>query len=114
MPFRDAHAVVGSVVRQSLDDGTPMADLVRAHPDLGEDAAALLEPGVSVTRRTTPGGAGPGPVATPADRFRSRLADTRARRPSLALPPPHPPPPPRGVHPPGRVHPPPPPHLPPT
>src|SRR3546814_11139765 len=77
MPFRDAHAVVGSVVRQSLDDRTPMADLVRAHPDLGEDAAALLEPGVSVTRRTTPGGAGPGPVATQVERLRARAADDR-------------------------------------
>jgi argininosuccinate lyase len=79
MPFRDAHAVVGAVVRQSLDDGTPMAELVRAHPDLGDAAVALLEPGVSVTRRTTPGGAGPGPVAVQLERFRSRLAEDRAR-----------------------------------
>src|SRR3546814_20520865 len=92
MPFRDAHAVVGSVVRQSLDDRTPMADLVRAHPDIGEDAAALLEPGVSVTSRTTPGGAGPGPVANHVERFRARLADDRARADAWASPP-HPPPP---------------------
>src|SRR3546814_15606061 len=72
MPFRDAHAVVGSVVRQSLADRPPMADLVRAHPDLGADAAALLEPGVPVTRTTTPGGAGPGPGAAHVGGFPAR------------------------------------------
>ena len=56
-----------------------MADLVSAHPALGADAVALLAPGVSVTRRTTRGGAGPGPVADQIDRFRSRLAMDEAR-----------------------------------
>jgi hypothetical protein len=47
--------------------------LVAAHPDLGSQAAALLEPGVAVTRRTTAGGAGPGPVAEQRKRFADRL-----------------------------------------
>jgi argininosuccinate lyase len=78
-PFRDAHAIVGGLVRESLDGGPPLAELVAAHPDLGPEAAALLEPGAAVSRRTTPGGAGPGPVADQLDRFRSRLAADRAR-----------------------------------
>ena len=73
MPFRDAHAVVGDLVRQSLDGEASLADLVRADPRLGNDAAELLAPGVPVTRRTTPGGAGPQPVAAQLEQLRARL-----------------------------------------
>ena len=79
LPFRDAHAVVGEIVRNALDGQGAMVDLVAAHPQLGPDAAALLAPGVSVTRRTTRGGAGPGPVADQLARFEARLAADRAR-----------------------------------
>jgi argininosuccinate lyase len=80
IPFRQAHAIVGAVVRASLEDGAaPLADLVAQHPDLGSDAAALVAPGVSVRRRTTPGGAGPGPVAVQLANFKLRLAADKAR-----------------------------------
>ena len=69
MPFRQAHSLVGGLVRDSLERHVPLAELVQAHPDLGEAGARLLEPGVPVTRRTTPGGAGPGPVADQMERF---------------------------------------------
>jgi len=39
----------------------------------------LLEPGVAVTRRRTPGGAGPGPVGEQAERFARRLEVDRTR-----------------------------------
>jgi argininosuccinate lyase len=78
-PFRDAHAIVGGLVRESLDEGTPLRDLVAAHPLLGPSAVALLEPGVSVTRRTSPGGAGPAAVAVQLQRFQERLRTDRAR-----------------------------------
>ena len=42
-------------------------------PQLGEEAAALLEPGVSVPRRTTRGGGSPAAVADQIKRFRARL-----------------------------------------
>jgi argininosuccinate lyase len=74
MPFREAHAVVGTLVRRCIDDGESLAELVGAHPALGPDAAALLEPGVSVTRRTTPGGAGPAAVAAQLVRYQARMA----------------------------------------
>ena len=73
MPFREAHGLVGGLVRDSLERAVPLADLVEAHPALGSEAVALLEPGVAVTRRTTPGGAGPKPVADQVARFRSHL-----------------------------------------
>jgi argininosuccinate lyase len=75
VPFREAHAVVGALVRRSLDDGSPLADLVLAEPRLGAAAAELLAPGVSVRQRTTPGGAGPVPVAEQ----RRRLGDAVRR-----------------------------------
>ena len=79
MPFRDAHAAVGDLVRRSLAGGGSLADLVQADPRLGEDAAKLLAPGVPVTRRTTPGGAGPEAVAAQIERFRARLDADAAR-----------------------------------
>ncbi|MDP9388553.1 MAG: argininosuccinate lyase [Actinomycetota bacterium] len=82
MPFREAHRVVGGLVRSCLERGVALAELVEAHPDLGGDALFLLEPGTAVARRTTPGGGGPMAVADQLSRFRSRLrhdADLVAR-----------------------------------
>lgn len=79
MGFRDAHAVVGSLVRQSLDNGEPLADLVRGDEHLGADALYLLDPGVSVTRRTTPGGGGPGPVTVQRSEIADRIDHERRR-----------------------------------
>jgi argininosuccinate lyase len=79
MPFRQAHAVVGGLVHDSIDRHVPLPELVAAHPQLGAEAVRLLEPGVAVTRRTTPGGAGPGPVATQLERFARRVEADRLR-----------------------------------
>ena len=78
-PFREAHALVGGLVRDSLERHVPLAELVEAHPDLGAEGAALLEPGVPVARRRTAGGAGPDPVADQIERLRRRL-DADAQR----------------------------------
>jgi len=73
MPFRSAHAVVGQLVRNSLEGAGPLVDLVALHPDLGPAAAGLVEPGVPVNRRTTPGGAGPDAVAKQIEAFERHL-----------------------------------------
>jgi argininosuccinate lyase len=73
MPFREAHAVVGSLVRQSLERHIPLQELVAAEPHLGADALALFEPGVAVRRRTTAGGAGPEPLVAQLDAARERV-----------------------------------------
>ena len=78
-PFRDAHAIVGTLVRRCLAGEGSLAALVALHPALGDQAAALVAPGVGVRRRTTRGGAGPGPVAAQLERFRARLAADRTR-----------------------------------
>jgi argininosuccinate lyase len=79
MPFRQAHAVVGELVRTALDRHVDFAELVATHPSLGQSAVALLEPGVSVSRRSSPGGGGPGPVADQLERFASSLAAESTR-----------------------------------
>ncbi len=73
MPFRQAHGVVGALVRAAEERHVPLEELVEAHPALGAEAVELLAPGVAVTRRTTPGGAGPGPVAVQLRRFAEHL-----------------------------------------
>ena len=84
MPFREAHAVVGGLVRDALAGEGSLAELVTAHESLGADAARLLEPGVPVTQRTTRGGAGPDAVAAQFERFRARIDEDEARLGALA------------------------------
>jgi argininosuccinate lyase len=78
-PFRQAHAVVGGLVHDSIERRVPLEELVEAHPALGTEAVALLEPGVAVTRRTTPGGAGPLAVSVQLERFVLRVESDRNR-----------------------------------
>ncbi len=83
-PFRDAHAIVGGLVRDALAGDASLADLVNAHEQLGPDAAALLKPGVPVRQRTTRGGAGPEAVSHQMGRFRGQLAHDEKRLADLA------------------------------
>jgi argininosuccinate lyase len=81
VPFREAHATVGAMVRQASERGVPLDELVMTDPRLGPDALGLLEPGQAVRRRTTPGGAGPEP-------FGPQLAAARVWLAPRAVPPP--------------------------
>ena len=65
--FREAHAAIGSLIRESERDGCdldglPFASFKSAHPLFGEDALDWLDPARSVARREVPGGTGPGAV----------------------------------------------------
>jgi argininosuccinate lyase len=73
VPFRDAHARVGEMVRHSVERGVPLDELVSNHPNLGPDYLVFLEPGSAVRRRTTPGGGGPDPVARQLEQARERI-----------------------------------------
>ncbi|MFL6204741.1 MAG: argininosuccinate lyase [Acidimicrobiales bacterium] len=72
-PFREAHAIVGALVRDALERGVDLAELVAASPHFDAEDGALLDPGAAVRRRRTPGGAGPAALAPQLDRYRSRL-----------------------------------------
>jgi argininosuccinate lyase len=77
--FRQAHQLVAGLVHESIERHVPLVELVEAHPSLGAEAAALLEPGVAVTRRTTPGSAGPLAVTIQLERFVHRIEADRNR-----------------------------------
>ena len=79
LAFRDAHGLVGTLVRESVDRGVPLAELVEAHPAFGEQALEVLDAAGALRRRTTPGGTGPDAVGVQLDRFRRRLASDAAR-----------------------------------
>ena len=78
-PFRDAHAVVGELVRRHLAGGQPLRDIVNADERLGPAAAELLAPGVGVRRRTSPGGGGPAALGPQLAAFQTLLASQRER-----------------------------------
>jgi argininosuccinate lyase len=75
VPFREAHGIVGALVRQSTERGVPLEELVVTEVRLGPDALTHLEPGAAVRQRTTPGGGGPLPVAAQLDAAAERLAE---------------------------------------
>jgi argininosuccinate lyase len=77
VPFREAHQAVGAMVRQAVERGVALEEVVRRDPRLGTDGLSVLEPGEAVRRRTTPGGAGPGPVRHQLAAARARLAEQR-------------------------------------
>lgn len=81
VPFREAHAVVGSLVRRSLADGTSLRDLVHDDARLGPEAAALFDPGVAVMRRSSPGAAGPAAAARQRERLVEAIADAKRQLP---------------------------------
>jgi len=71
-PFRDAHAIVGRLVRRHLAGEGGLAAL--AAEEIGADAAGLVGPGVGVRQRTSPGGAGPAAFDAQLDRYRVMLS----------------------------------------
>ena len=83
MPFREAHAVVGALVRRSLAGEASLDVLVAESESLGPDAVALLAPGSAVRRRTSPGAAGPERVAEQLGLAIRQLEADRARAASL-------------------------------
>ena len=72
-PFRDAHAIVGNLVRRHLDEAIPLGELVAAEPSLGPEAASLVAPGVAVARRSSPGGGGPHALGAQLEAFGALL-----------------------------------------
>ncbi len=73
MPFRKAHGIVGGLVRDAVERRVPLAELVSAHPLLGEVAVQLLEPQSAIARRVTAGGSGTEAVSDQLRAFSSEL-----------------------------------------
>ena len=82
-PFRDAHAIVGELVRATSPTASPLRRARRRRRPARADAAALVAPGVGVRRRTSPGGGRPGAGRRPARRASAQRCATE--RELLAL-----------------------------
>ena len=75
MPFREAHAVVGGLVQRVVAGEGSLHDLVTQHAQLGSRAAAVISRGVR--NRTSPGGAGPDPVARQYEQYCAQMNTLR-------------------------------------
>jgi argininosuccinate lyase len=78
-PFRQAHAMVGSLVQQSINGNESLRELVRKDPKFGENAAKLIGQGLGVGHRTSPGASGPAAATEQRTRFSNQIASLRAR-----------------------------------
>ena len=78
MPFREAHAIVGKVVRDALSTGTPMSQVVASHPQLGNEAAELFDAGVALSRRRSPGASGPEAATQQRERLAAAVITARS------------------------------------
>ena len=79
VPFRQAHAKVGDLVSRSIHSGDSFENLVRADPELGDEAAALFAPGVAVRRRSSHGAAGQGAAEAQRQELRRVIAALQQR-----------------------------------
>ncbi len=77
LPFRRAHAVAAGLVRDSLERHVPLGELVAAHPQLGEEARALIEADEAVQRRGDEGMASFASVRRQVELLGDRLASHR-------------------------------------
>jgi argininosuccinate lyase len=84
MPFREAHGLVGALVRRSLAGEGTLPDLVLDDAHLGREAASILAPGTSVRRRQSPGGGGVQAVSQQRREFEAAFMELRARVATLA------------------------------
>ena len=76
--FREAHAAIGSLIRESEREGCelealPVSAFKAAHRLFGDDVLDWLEPTLSVARREVPGGTGPSAVAAQLQAAREAL-----------------------------------------
>lgn len=83
VPFREAHASVGRLVREAEDAGVDMNALPRAsyraaNPVFGDDALESLSPELSVARRAVSGATGPDAVREQMDAAREALVPSTA------------------------------------
>ncbi len=76
-PFRQAHAIVGRLVRRHLAGEGTLRDL--AVDEIGPNCAELLVPGAGVQNRTSRGGAGPVPLPAQIEAFTASVARSRSR-----------------------------------
>ena len=78
LPFREAHAITGRIVRHAEESSRDLsalalADLQAIEPRITAQALALLDPAEAIARRTSEGGTAPAEVAKQIARARQRF-----------------------------------------
>ena len=78
VPFREAHAITGRIVKLADEKGCELKDLALAdlqaiEPRITADVVALLDPATAIARRTSEGGTAPSEVAKQVARARQRF-----------------------------------------
>ena len=78
LPFREAHAITGRIVRLADENACDLKDLALAdlraiEPRITADTVALLDPATAIARRTSEGGTAPGEVTKQIARARQRF-----------------------------------------
>jgi argininosuccinate lyase len=79
VPFRDAHEIVGKVLRAAEREGKsiremPLEKLQEFSPAFGRDLGTVLTVEAALARKATPGGTAPGAVRSALKEFESRVA----------------------------------------
>ena len=78
VPFREAHAITGQIVKLADENDCDLKDLALAdlqtiEPRITADVVALLDPAQAIARRTSEGGTAPSEVAKQVARARQRF-----------------------------------------
>ena len=78
VPFREAHAITGRIVKLADENSCDLKDLALAdlqaiEPRITADVVALLDPATAIARRTSEGGTAPSEVAKQIARARQRF-----------------------------------------
>ena len=78
VPFREAHAITGRIVKLADEKGCELKDLAlpdlqATEPRITADVVALLDPATAIARRTSEGGTAPSEVAKQVARARQRF-----------------------------------------
>ena len=79
MPFREAHHVVGSLVREAEAKGRPLRDVAKAHPAFAGVELSAFGPDAAAAKKTSPGGTAPERVSEAVREARARLDALRGR-----------------------------------
>src|SRR6202451_90470 len=79
VPFREAHEIVGKVLRAAEQEGKtvrdmPLARLKTFSPAFGDDLGTMLTLDSALARRNIPGGTAPTAVRAALDEFKARLS----------------------------------------
>jgi argininosuccinate lyase len=79
VPFREAHEIVGKVLRAAEEDGKsiremPIERLKQFSPAFGRDLGTVLTLESALARRSIAGGTAPGAVRSALENFKSRVA----------------------------------------